>query len=123
VATGLRRLLSDQEVTVVDSGAEALARCRAAAWDLVLTDLVMPGMTGLELAEHLDRERLVPDGRLVFMTGAALDPAQEEAMRRRGPVLAKPVDRARLASLLRKVAMPAAPAAQAAEPAQRTGAA
>src|SRR5690348_8422268 len=39
---------------------------------LVLTDMVMPNMTGAELAEHLSRLR--PDVRIVFMSGYSDDP-------------------------------------------------
>lgn len=39
---------------------------------LVLTDIVMPGMNGVELAHHLNRIR--PEVRVVFMSGYADDP-------------------------------------------------
>ena len=50
VATLLRRegYLADS----VGSGAEALERLRATACDVLVTDLVMPGMDGRELVEN-----------------------------------------------------------------------
>jgi LmbE family N-acetylglucosaminyl deacetylase/AmiR/NasT family two-component response regulator len=41
------------EVTHTSDPAAALARARAENWDLVLTDVEMPGMTGIELLEQL----------------------------------------------------------------------
>ena len=39
------------EVTHIADPAAALDRARAEHWDLVLTDVEMPGMTGIELLE------------------------------------------------------------------------
>ena len=52
-------------------GEEALALARRgdAPIDLLLTDIVMPEMSGVELADRLARER--PDVRILFMTGYA----------------------------------------------------
>jgi two-component system cell cycle sensor histidine kinase/response regulator CckA len=55
------------------SGAEALPvfETHAAEIDLVLTDIVMPGMSGLELAGRLRRMR--PETPIVFMSGYSGD--------------------------------------------------
>jgi CheY-like chemotaxis protein len=52
-------------------GEEALALARRgdAPIDLLLTDIVMPVMSGVELADRLERER--PGVRILFMTGYA----------------------------------------------------
>jgi PAS domain S-box-containing protein len=61
------------EVVVTVSGDEAVAA--AGDWgekiDLVLTDVLMPGMTGAELVERLRQER--PHLRALFMSGYASD--------------------------------------------------
>ncbi len=57
------------EVVTASSGAEALEFAKTRRFDLVLTDIVMPGMDGLELA-HLLRERH-PDLDVILMTGFA----------------------------------------------------
>ena len=63
-------------VTAATNGAEALQMLRdGLAVDLVFTDIVMPRMNGLRLAEELSRER--PDQRLLFTTGYARDGLSE----------------------------------------------
>jgi len=66
-----KRVLERSGYTVLeaDSGAAALAVLAAhqGALDLVLTDLVMPGMTGIELAEELQRSR--PTLKVLFTSG------------------------------------------------------
>ncbi len=48
-----------------------LARCHAGPIDLLLTDVVMPGMNGRELADRIAQFR--PDVRLLFMSGYSDD--------------------------------------------------
>ncbi|BAV34052.1 acetoacetate metabolism regulatory protein AtoC [Sulfuricaulis limicola] len=54
-----RSALNDAGFAVVtaSSGAEALERLRGASFGLVLTDQIMPGMSGLELLRDIHRER------------------------------------------------------------------
>ena len=56
--------------------------------DLVLTDVIMPKMTGAELSRHLVRLR--PELRVVFMSGYSDDPAVREFERIPPIFLAKP---------------------------------
>ena len=44
------------QVTTAENGQQALDQVREAAPDLLLLDLMMPGMNGLELRERLPRE-------------------------------------------------------------------
>jgi two-component system invasion response regulator UvrY len=60
----------------LSSGEEALAFLRAAAADLVLMDVRMPGMDGLEVTRQLARER--PDVVVVLVSGEGHDPAELE---------------------------------------------
>jgi CheY-like chemotaxis protein len=61
------------EVLEARSGPEALALLEEhpAAIDVLLTDIVMPGMSGLALSEAVAMER--PGTRVVFMSGHAAD--------------------------------------------------
>jgi two-component system cell cycle sensor histidine kinase/response regulator CckA len=63
------------EVLQAAEGAEALevARAHEGRVDLVLTDVVMPGMSGRELGDRLTRER--PGTRLLYMSAYTEDEA------------------------------------------------
>jgi signal transduction histidine kinase/ActR/RegA family two-component response regulator len=84
-----RRVLTRAGYRVLDasSGAEALsiARQHTGMIDLLLTDLVMPGMSGRELARRLKSER--PGIRVLFMSGYDQGASAREATQ---PFLAKP---------------------------------
>ncbi len=60
---------SGYEVIAVDRGTEALPLLETERFDLLLTDIVMPEMDGIELAQHA--AKIVPDMRVMFITGFA----------------------------------------------------
>jgi adenylate cyclase len=63
------------EVVTATSGAEALARIEAAAVDLVLLDVMMPGMSGYEVCRKIREKTATAMLPVVMVT--ALDPGQE----------------------------------------------
>ena len=64
------------DVTTATDGASALTRLKGRAFDLLLTDIVMPGgMSGLDLARRA--ADLYPDMRIVLATGYAGDDVDE----------------------------------------------
>jgi CheY-like chemotaxis protein len=71
VREGVKRFLMYEgyEVTTAESGAVALERAGAQAFDVVLTDLRMPGMSGLETLIAL--KRLRPELPVIVVTGYA----------------------------------------------------
>jgi two-component system, cell cycle sensor histidine kinase and response regulator CckA len=74
VAHTLKVLLQgEHDLVVAQSGAEALEllgkEADVASYDAILCDLMMPGMTGMELFEVLRREHPLLARRVVFMTG------------------------------------------------------
>jgi PAS domain S-box-containing protein len=95
----------DHEISVVSSGREALALLRGAqgkTYDAVLCDLLMPGMTGVELFAVVERELPEIAARFIFMSGgywvghdAALTGAQ--------PVLEKPFNLEQVRQALREL--------------------
>jgi two-component system OmpR family response regulator len=91
----------------VTSGAAAIGELRATEFSVVVLDVKMPGMGGLEAFEAIRRER--PEVRVILLTGHG---SEEDAQRglRAGAVdyLIKPVN---LADLLRVIER-AAPAGQ-----------
>src|SRR3954469_21159481 len=52
--------LGHEVVAVAQSGRELAERCRAACPDLVITDIKMPDMDGIEAGQQVNRERAVP---------------------------------------------------------------
>jgi len=96
----VRAMLTSAGHTVVSaaSGREALELFEREPVDVVVTDLGMPGMTGLALAEEVKRRRPVP---VLLLTGWAdeLDAAHAHHV---DVLLAKPVTRERLVGGLAK---------------------
>ena len=84
------------------SDAIELARQHNGAIDLLVTDMVMPGMTGQELAVHLQRE--YPGLCVVFMSGysehAAMEMANADPTVR---LLSKPFSRGALLRTVREI--------------------
>jgi CheY-like chemotaxis protein len=78
----------------VGSSREALALLAGgAAFDLIFSDLMMPGMNGMEL--HAELERLSPSlaARVVFLSGGACTPAARAFLARPGmEMVEKPFD-------------------------------
>jgi two-component system cell cycle response regulator CpdR len=60
---------SGYEVVPVATGLEALPHINSDRFDLLLTDIVMPEMDGIELAQHA--AQVAPDMRIMFITGFA----------------------------------------------------
>lgn len=60
---------SGYNVTAVDRGTAALPLIEAQPFDLLLTDIVMPEMDGIELAQKA--AAAAPDMRVMFITGFA----------------------------------------------------
>lgn len=67
--------IGGHEVVAVESGAEALLRIdEDGPFDLVLTDLMMEGLSGIDLYEKLRQTEPELAERLVFITGGAYSP-------------------------------------------------
>jgi two-component system, cell cycle response regulator CpdR len=60
---------SGYEVVAVSTGTEAVPYIDSDRFDLLLTDIVMPEMDGIELAQLA--ARIAPDMRIMFITGFA----------------------------------------------------
>ena len=67
LAKALRR--AGHEVIDADNGLDALALLGESGFDLLLADVVMPGMDGIELARRAAKEQ--PGIRVMFITGFA----------------------------------------------------
>jgi CheY-like chemotaxis protein len=71
----LPRLLAPHQVTVVDRARDALERFRGGAqFDVVLCDVMMPEMNGMQFHQELARIRPEIVDRIVFMSGGVFSP-------------------------------------------------
>lgn len=87
LAENLGEILEDEgcEVALAYSGEEALKVADAGRFDLVLADIRMPGISGVELVRALSRRH--PEARFLLMTAYTSEPQLLEA-RTLGSVLA-----------------------------------
>jgi PAS domain S-box-containing protein len=105
VAQTLRRALREHDVTTAANGRQALELLGAAQdFDVVVCDLMMPVMTGMELHAVLARERPDMAARMVFITGGAFTPAARAFLNQvPNPRLDKPFSSDRLRAAVRDV--------------------
>ena len=71
VRSGMRRLLEENprigEITEAGSGEEALTLARETPFEMILMDIALPGMSGLEAAGRL--LAVLPDALVIMVTG------------------------------------------------------
>jgi two-component system, cell cycle sensor histidine kinase and response regulator CckA len=98
----LVRQLRSEGYNVVEAGygleAIAVARSSPEPIDLVLSDIVMPGMIGTELAQRLLAEH--PGIRVVLMSAHTLEPLVDPSGPGNVPVLAKPFEGQKMLALV-----------------------
>src|SRR3954452_23379106 len=91
------------EVTVCPDGRAALKALEKGGFDAAILDLRMPGMTGIEVLEHL--KKVSPDTEAVVMTGHASMETAVEALRLGAfDYITKPCKLVDIEAMLRKVA-------------------
>lgn len=123
-ATGPRILLVDDEqdlretladllsgagyrVTAADSGTAALTAARADRFDLLLTDLRMPGMDGAETVTAI--KAIDPAIRVIVATGYSSEEVTADCYRRGADdIVAKPFDIEELLRLVERLLRPRA---------------
>ena len=70
------------EVTLFSGGEELIAAMRkegTVAPDVILLDIIMPGMTGFETLEALKKESLVKKAKIIFLSNQGQDSDLEKA--------------------------------------------
>jgi two-component system NtrC family sensor kinase len=95
------------EVVEADSGAAALAIAGGAQLSLVLCDVRMPGMTGIDVYRELSKNDPTLGRTFVFITGDRSALEIEEALRNI-PILEKPFTAADLRDVLARVGLDSA---------------
>jgi PAS domain S-box-containing protein len=106
VGAVLRRVLRDHQVTVVTSARAALAILRAGTrFDVILSDLMMPEMSGMDFYEELEQHLPEAAARVVFISGGAFTPGAQAFFERVGNErIAKPFDAHVVRDLVERVA-------------------
>lgn len=99
LATRLRN--RDMDVSTATSGEKALSISRKAKFDIIVIDLAMPGMNGIETIKQIKAER--PNAEVIILTGHANIKSSVEAMKVGAEdFLEKPVD---IEVLLKKISL------------------
>ena len=94
----LRRLLRDYQIVLAESGLEARKILeKDQDFDIVLTDLMMPKLSGMELHEWVVSNHPKLASRVIFMTGGAFTPHSRSYLTKVSNLrLDKPFDRKQL---------------------------
>ena len=90
------------EVGLATGGQEAIEMVRDEPWEVILLDLKMPGMDGLETLKHLKEVR--PDAEILMMTAYATVDTAVQAMKEGAfDYLVKPFDPDEIEILIKKI--------------------
>lgn len=96
------------DVTTAPDGPEALAWIERRPFDLILTDIKMPRMDGVDLFTSIIHLSSDFSGKVIFLTGDTLNPRTREFLDRGGhPFLAKPFEIEQLLNTVLKKLDPA----------------
>lgn len=91
------------EVHIAENGQEAVDKAKSCAPDLILMDISMPIMSGIEATKMLRQTPDVSSVKIVALTAHAMDSARQECMDAGCDDFAtKPVDFAGLVQLIEK---------------------
>ena len=91
------------EVVTAESGHQALQLCREQAFDLILLDVVMPGIDGFEVCRRLKNDPRTAFVPVIFLTGRLADESEKLAAYQLGAVdyIQKPINRDELVARIR----------------------
>lgn len=112
ICTAIRRTLGRRhQVTTTTSGREAIDRIKGGErYDLILCDLMMPMVTGMEVHAELTEAAPEQASRLVFLTGGAFTTEAREFLKRiPNERFEKPFDGGRLRMLAKEMVDDAKP--------------
>ena len=94
----------DAEFIEVDDGSKALETVQKETFDLLVTDLMMPGIDGIELLRLIKSDEATASLPVIVVSSAG-NPAREEKLKELGAiaVLGKPVKPGALASAMEAI--------------------
>jgi CheY-like chemotaxis protein len=100
----VRALRSDYELSTATNGKDALALALEAPFDVIISDVMMPEMSGVELHHALARRAPQQAERVVFVTGGAFTPSAQDFLDAvPNPCLDKPFTVSGLKALVARV--------------------
>ena len=92
------------EIDSVSNGVDALRMLSKDHFDLVITDIRMPGLTGLDILPRI--RRLKPETPIIVMTAYGSDDVRRRAFERGATdYLEKPIRLSKLRTLIREVVL------------------
>lgn len=104
ILSGLRRMLAPRrkewDMTFVESGREALDELAGGDFDVVVTDMRMPGMSGAELLAEVAKRH--PGAARIILSGAASESDMLLSAESAHQYLAKPCERERLEDVIER---------------------
>ena len=104
IGIAVRRVLQDHEVTVLTRAQDAVDLLAAGnEFDVILSDLMMPGMSGMDFYGVLARQHPEMASRIVFVTGGSFTPESSHFLETiANERLEKPVDLRQLRELVQR---------------------
>lgn len=69
------------EIDAADSSETALAKLQDGTYEVVLLDVIMPGMTGIELLKKIKEEKLGGDPVCIMLTNQGEEIDKQEALK------------------------------------------
>ncbi len=104
LALSVRLKAAGYDVDVAGDGESGLKKLAAAAPDVVLLDMRMPGIDGLEVMRQMKREPRLADIPVIFVSANAQETAKRAALSVGGKVfLEKPFESRALLEAIRRV--------------------
>lgn len=106
IARVIQRVLAAEfDVVVTHEGHAAIELMRQQFFAAVVTDVMMPGLTGLDVFKTLRMDNPLQASRVVFVTGCAWADDLDDQLSESGrPVLEKPFSFAALSKIVRQCA-------------------
>lgn len=93
------------EVIPAMNGGEALEKLKTAKPDLILLDMMMPGMSGREVCESIRKNPETKDLKVAFLTVAKFSEAGKDTLKKMNVLdyITKPFDNADLVKRVKKM--------------------
>jgi len=91
----LKRLLTEwgHSVETINNANKALERLKTERYSLILLDIKLPGMSGIELYQHIEETVPALTRRVIFITGDIMQGATRSFLEKTGvPHITKPID-------------------------------